>query len=177
MTRVHKVFISFHHDYDQQYYDQLRNIGQYIFVDRSVDIGDIDPHDKTDTIRRKIRDDFIRDASVVIVLIGKKTWSRKHVDWEISSGIRATQYNPRCGLIGLFLPTHPDYGRDKYDPHIIPPRLHFNNKCNYAELYNWTTNTVSLQEYIHQAFLRKDQVDPDNSYPLFKNNRSGDRWS
>ena len=29
---------------------------------------------------------------------------------------------------------------------------------------------------VHKAFLSRNQVSPDNSRPLFKNNRSGDFW-
>jgi hypothetical protein len=74
-------------------------------ISKAVGDGDIDDCLKTDTIRGKIRDEFIADATVTVVLIGPKTWSRKHVDWEISSSIRDTKNNPRCGLLGIFLPT------------------------------------------------------------------------
>ena len=76
-------------------------------VDRSVDTGNIDDTGlKTATVRQKIRDDYIRDATVAIVLIGPRTWQRKHVDWEIGSSIRKTKRNPRCGLLGIVLPNH-----------------------------------------------------------------------
>lgn len=40
---MHKVFISYHHTNDQQYKEELVEFGQRysIFVDRSVDTGDI----------------------------------------------------------------------------------------------------------------------------------------
>ena len=85
-------------------------------VDKSVEDGDIDDLNiKTETIRQKIRDDFIADATVTIVLIGPCTWQRKHVDWEIGSSLRDTKKNSRCGLLGIWLPNHPDFGRQNYD--------------------------------------------------------------
>ena len=70
-------------------------------VDRSVDTGNIDDTGlKTATVRQKIRDEYIRDAAVAIVLIGPRTWQRKHVDWEIGSGIRKTKKNPPVWLVG-----------------------------------------------------------------------------
>jgi len=176
MTNVHKIFISFHHENDQHYFEKLQRIGKDIFVDRSVDTGDIDPNLKVDTIRRKIRDDYIRDASVVVVLIGDKTWQRKHVDWEISAGIRKTKNNPRCGLIGIFLPTHPDFNSSNYDKCIIPPRLYYNRECGFASLHDWKTKSSIIQDWIHRAFLRRDQIDPDNSYPMFAKNRYSKSW-
>ena len=59
-------------------------------MNRSTD-GDIDDSLATDTIRQRIRDNFIRDATVTVVLIGPCTWQRKYVDWEIGSSLRATR--------------------------------------------------------------------------------------
>lgn len=176
MTTKHKVFVSHHHDNDQYYRNLFEKMFGSIYVSKSVGLGDIDPYLKTETIRRKIRDEFLRDSTVTVVLIGKETWKRKHVDWEISSSIRHTQYNPRSGLLGILLPSHSDYGRDKFNPFIIPPRLYDNFKCDYAKIYDWAENVNTLQTWIHDAYLRKDKVLPDNSRPLFKNNRSGSRW-
>ena len=67
-------------------------------VDRSVDTGNIDDTGlKTATVRQKIRDEYIRDATVTIVLIGPRTWQRRHVDWEVGSSIRKTKKNPGVG--------------------------------------------------------------------------------
>ena len=91
--------------YLSDYYD--------IFIDGSVNDGDISDYLSTETIRQKIRDNYLRDTSVTIVLIGPETWKRKYVDWEISSSIRNTEYNPRSGFIGILLPNHRDSGRGK----------------------------------------------------------------
>ena len=122
-TPRHKVFISFHQD-DQKYKKRFAQMMKGNVVDKSVEDGDIDDQNvKTTTIRQKIRDEFIADATVTVVLIGPCTWQRKHVDWEIGSSLRDTEKNPRCGLLGILLPKHPDFGKEEYDPHLIPPRL------------------------------------------------------
>ncbi len=178
-TQRHKVFVSYHHDNDQRYRELFENIfsNTYdIMVSKSVQIGDIDPNLKTDTIRQKIRDEYLRDSTVTVVLIGTETWKRKHVDWEIAASIRKTEYNPRSGLIGILLPSHPDYNRNTCDKHIIPPRLADNIDCGFAKIYDWNTNPFQVQEWIHEAFERRNSINPDNSYPSFINNRSGDRW-
>ena len=49
----HKVFVSYHHDYDEDYKEIFcKKLGPDI-VDKSVEDGDIDPDLNTDTIRRK----------------------------------------------------------------------------------------------------------------------------
>ena len=93
-------------------------------VDKSVDTGDIiDQGRPVDQIRRRIRDEYIADATVTVVLIGRCTWQRKHVDWEISASLIGTAHNDRCGLLGIRLPTHTDFRDAEYDPRLIPPRL------------------------------------------------------
>ena len=119
----HKVFVSFHHE-DQAYKDRFVRAMGANFVDKSLEDGDIDDNNMaTETIRQRIRDDFIADATVTVVLIGPCTWQRKHVDWEIGSSLRDTRNNPRCGLLGILLPSHPDFGKRTYSPVLIPPRL------------------------------------------------------
>ena len=147
-------------------------------MSKSVGEGDVDPNLKTDTIRQKIRDEYLRDSTVTVVLIGSETWKRKHVDWEIGSSIRHTEYNPRSGLLGIVLPTYrgPNEDMGKYNPYTIPPRLYDNIVCGFAQIYNWSENPNDVQSRIHEAFVQRNKVLPNNSYPPFKNNRSGERW-
>lgn len=177
-TNRHKVFVSFHHE-DQEYKDLFVRMMGDDMVDKSVEDGDIDDLNiKTETLRQKIRDDFIADATVTIVLIGPCTWQRKHVDWEIGSSLRKTDKNPRCGLLGILLPNHPDFGTGKYHPHLIPPRLADNcgDDDPYACIYNWPGQqaTEQIRRWIHKAFQRRDGTSPDNSRDQFGRNRSGD---
>lgn len=178
----HKVFISFHHE-DQYYKDLFASLMEHDIVDQSVEDGDIDDDNlSTDSIRQKIRDEFIREATVTVVLIGPCTWQRKHVDWEIGSSLRATRLNSRCGLLGILLPNHPDYMREKYYYKRIPPRLADNvtGEDPYANTYNWSSVSYQVRDWIHKAFIRRSGVPPDNSRPQFKRNRSGlclDGWS
>ncbi len=188
-TDRHKVFISFHHD-DQEYKEGFVSAMGDDIVDKSVDDGDIDDNRlATETIRQKIRDGFIADATVTVVLIGRCTWQRKHVDWEIGSSLRDTKRNSRCGLLGIILPGHPDFNEDTYKPRLIPPRLADNCKGDgrYACIYDWPSQynwlnqseTESIRKWIHKAFERRKGTPPDNSRDQFGRNRSGscsDGW-
>ena len=170
----HKVFVSFHHE-DEEWRRKFEKIMKNYIINCSVEIGDIDPTNNTETIRRKIRDEYIRDATVIVVLIGKKTWQRKHVDWEIYSALRNTEYNSRCGLLGVFLPTYP-LPNNKYDSHTIPPRLYKNIKNGFGMLINWTDDSSKIEKIIDDVFQSKDKINPDLSGDLFAKNRTTDRW-
>ena len=175
----HKVFVSYHHANDQLYRNSFESLfsSQYdVMVSKSVQIGEIDPNLKTDTIRKKIRDEYLRDSTVTVVLIGSQTWQRKHVDWEIGASIRQTQYSSRSGLVGIILPSYPRNDSSKYDPYTIPPRLYDNIQRNFARIYSWSKNPSVVQGWIHEAFQRRNNINPDNSFPNFVYNRSGSRW-
>ena len=81
----HRVFVSYHHANDQGYKESLVTWGvaHNIFVDMSVDTGDISDDLSDEVIRERIRDDYLRDSSITVVLVGTETKRRKHVDWEI----------------------------------------------------------------------------------------------
>ena len=173
----HKVFVSFHND-DMDYKDEfVRMLGDDI-VDKSVNVDDIDDSTpiKVDTIRRIIRDDYIADATVTVVLIGPCTWQRKHVDWEIGSSLRDTPNNSRCGLLGIFLPNHANSNSSTYNPRLVPPRLadnHGSGDDPYATLRNWPTSALQVRQWIHSAFNRRKGAAPNNGRQQYKRNRSG----
>ena len=170
----HKAFVSFHNE-DKKYKNYFMRMTRDDIVDRSVGEGDINKNLKVDTIRRAIRDDFIRDATVTIVLIGPCTWQRKHVDWEISSSLRDTQRNSRCGLLGILLPNHSCWRRKTINARLVPPRLADNciGAGSYAEIYRWSDDVETIRGWIHEAFGRRNGTPPDNSRIQYRYNRSG----
>ncbi|MCB9475164.1 MAG: TIR domain-containing protein [Candidatus Delongbacteria bacterium] len=179
MSNRHNVFVSYHHALDEAYkmmFERFRHIFD-VLVSGSVEDGDIDSNLPAETIRQKIRDEYLRDTSVTVVLIGAESWQRKHIDWEIGSSIRQTEYNPRSGLFGILLPTYPRNAPTEYNLHTIPPRLYDNIKCEFATIYNWSDNPTTVQGWIHDAYLRKSTKQPDNSRATFRKNRTGAAWT
>lgn len=183
MSRLHKTFISYHHKLDEnrrRIFELRFGNGHGVVLPSAVGDGEINPELPAETIRQKIRDEYLRDSSVTVVLVGAQTWQRRHVDWEISSTLRDTLHNPRGGLLGIILPAYYDayFGgrRGQYDPHTIPPRLHDNVEAGFAQLHGWTEDPDEIQSWVHAAYLRKSRIQPDNSRDLFRYNRSGERW-
>ena len=103
----HKVFISYHHHLDQDYKDYLEELNEehQIFINQSVKLGEIDDSLSTETIREKIRDEYLQDSSVLILLVGLETKNRKHIDWEIYSSMRDSKKNKKSGILVINLPT------------------------------------------------------------------------
>ena len=177
--RRHKVFVSYHHENDQgsrnRFEKPFGNV--YDIMDsRSVKIGAIPNGLTLDEISRRVRDDDLSDSTVSVVLIGKDTWRRKHVDWEIAATLRDTDANPRSGLLGIFLPTHPSFNREDYDPYTIPPRLHYNVECGFADLYSWSESPADVAGWVDSAYRRRSTIIPDNSSVRFAKNWNGPRW-
>lgn len=176
-NRKHKIFVSYHGD-DQKYKDRFLKMMNNHIVDKSVRDEDIDDaNKKTDHVRQIIRDNFISDATVTVVLIGQATWQRKHVDWEIGASLTHTAKNDRCGLLGILLPDHPDFNNKHPNPHLIPQRLAVNTHSNdpYAIVHSWTRDIARIQRWIHDAFRRRKGTAPNNkSVAPFANNRTGD---
>jgi hypothetical protein len=177
----HKIFISYHHANDQIYKEKLENIyckWLNYCISKAVGDGDISDDLSDEKIREIIRDNYLKDSTVTVVLIGKDTWKRKHVDWEIYSSLYDGPKNKRNGLIGVLLPTYPDLIKNTYNPYTISPRLYDNIKSGYALLYTWENFINNAEKYIHEAYLRKldNKYKTDLSRPRFLKNREGNRW-
>lgn len=76
-----------------------------MFIDGSVDTGDISDDLDDQTIRELIRDDYLRDTTVTILLVGTETQNRKHIDWEIYSSMRDGKINRKSGILVVMLPS------------------------------------------------------------------------
>ena len=137
----HKVFISYHHANDQAYKEALLELNDTydIFIDASVDTGDVDDNLDDDEIRQKIRDEYLRDSTVTIVLVGLETKKRKHVDWEIYSSMFNGKVNKQSGVLVINLPST---GCTNY----TAAHGDDEKKVVYPENTSWTSIT-SREEY------------------------------
>ena len=182
-TKRHKVFVSYYYEDDEIWKNRFVQMMDDRIVDKSVKIGDIvDNNIPIEDALRCVREEHIAEATVTVVLIGRRTWQRKFVDWEINATLRDTDMNPRCGLLGILLPDHPGYGQPDENLRLVPPRLADNCDGNnpFARIYKWPGNrnrrrAHEIQGWIHQAYQRrKRQPDPNNARHPFVNNWRGD---
>ena len=160
-----KSFVSFYHKDDQSYREKFENLFDDLLISKSVNDGDIDSDTSDGYIKQLIQNDYLSDTTVLVVLIGPKTKCRKHIDWEISGALNYKVGDSYSGLLGLKLPTHPDYGTGKATYNLLPARFSDNFKSGYAIIRDWTEDRIKLQSYIELAFSnRTDKSDErDNS--------------
>ena len=149
-----KVFVSYHHHGDQGYYDVFSKTfcDTYdVITDNSLERR-IDSEDVNYVIRR-IREGYVTGSSCTIVLVGKETWGRRYVDWEIQATLEKEH-----GLIGVQLPTAPITPQNTV---TVPDRLNDNIHSGYALWLSWQQITVGAQactQYIEQANTRDKRL-------------------
>lgn len=103
----HKCFISYHHENDQYYKNKLSLWAKEndVFIDDSVETGDIPDSLTDEEIREKIRDEYLKNTTVTILLVGTETKYRKHVDWELYSSMYDGKVNKKSGIVVILLPS------------------------------------------------------------------------
>lgn len=132
----HKVFISYYHNADQNFKDAL--VEKYegdVFIDASVDTGDIDDSKTDEEIRTIIRDEYLKDSTVTIVLVSEETKKRKHVDWEIFSSMYNGLVNKKSGI--LIINTSNNHQNrvsiDDNDKHLFPSNINWGTMSDYKK--------------------------------------------
>ncbi len=146
----HKVFVSYHHSGDQDYYDafsrSFHDLYELIYdnsLERKIDSDDVD------YVMRRIRENFITGTSCTIVLVGAKTYGRKYVDWEIKATLEKEH-----GLIGIQLPTAPKTQEGKI---TVPDRLHDNIQSGFALWLTWESVMSDPKRFQEQVAMAKSK--------------------
>ena len=161
MAVRHKCFISYHKA-DQTAVDDFCEKFEGAFIRRGQAMTDdiIDSED-TDYVMSRIRQLYLQDSTVTIVLIGRCTWARRFVDWEIQSSLRQSRNDPPPnGLVAIQL-------WDSYTK--LPDRVKLNRDSGYAKFYKYPKSTASLSNIVDEAFSARTEkanliVNPRDRY-------------
>ncbi|MCH7665258.1 MAG: TIR domain-containing protein [Acidobacteria bacterium] len=170
---MHKCFISYHKTDEQEVSDFVTEFdeGREVFIARAIGVSqDIIDSDDSNYIMRKVREKYLTDSTVTIVMIGRCTWSRRFVDWEIASSLRNDPNNKRSGLMAITLPSVSSSSR------TLPARLKDNWKSEsggYARWWKYPSSATGLEDMIEEAYDARDTLGHlvDNSRRLFGSNR------
>ena len=168
----HKCFISYHQD-DEAAVIQFIDDFNEVFIAKILGVSDADDFinsSDTDYVMRCIRELYLTDSTVTIILMGKCTWARKYVDWEVASTLRNDLNNKRSGLLGVAL----------RNTVTVPKRLNDNlpkadGSGGYGRQIKYPGSDQVLRSWIDDAFGARVNSSRysliDNSSPLFVNNR------
>ena len=168
----HKCFVSFHH-VDEDEVETFIDTFEDAFIPRVLGVSDEDEFIKstdTDYVMEQIREKYLTDSTVTIVLVGKCTWARRYVDWEVYSSLRNDSKNRRSGLMAITLPSAADYASKK-----LPLRVDDNvdGDKGYARWWKYPSSVSSLQGLIEEAFqARTSKADKINNKRERKMNNS-----
>ena len=169
----HKCFISYHHDDQREVDDFISTFDRdrRVFIARALGAEmspDIINSDDTEYVMRRIRELYLRDSTVTLVLIGRCTWARRYVDWELQSSLRQGVSTTPNGVLGIILPS---YRKNGY-----PDRLNENLNGTgdyYARVIDYPSRSDHLAMWIDDAFLARSQRAHliQNPRDRFKHNR------
>lgn len=162
MTKTHmparrKCFISYHHA-DQTYvdtfirtFDHQRNllIARGLGTEMANDV--IDSTD-TEYVMSRIRQQYLSDSTVTIVLMGQCTWARRYVDWEIQASLRSGETVMPNGLLGVKLPTFTQFP-DRFNSNLLPAGAAADT--NFAGWIDYPQTEETLVNSIEWAFQRR----------------------
>ena len=178
-----RVYVSYQHELDQRDRDRFAAL----FADRHDVIvlesepieeeEEFDEELKLDAVRQKIRENFLRNSVVTVVLVGASTWKRKHVDWEIGASVRHTQTHPRSGLLGILLPSYMTANKGRQEPHTMPPRLHDNVLCKFAQVHEWSDDASEVKLWLDRALQNRSNVTSNNTRVAYGSDRNGKGWT
>jgi hypothetical protein len=162
-----KVFLTFHPN-DKKLAEQFAEQFAEVLTPKMGGVSDHDDFIKDVNeaafIEREIRERFLTNTTVTIMLAGKCTWSQRYVDWEIAASLRKDAERGRSALLGIRLPYMAS------SPVTVPERFQDNLKNGYAMFKTYPPTPEDLRTWIQQALERRDTVTPDNSRPLQKKN-------
>lgn len=156
----HRCFVSYHVDDEAEVTRFLNDFGDQ-FIGTVVGVtadDDFVDSDDTDYIMDQIRERYLGNTSVTIVLVGSCTWSRKFVDWEAYATLRKYKGYAPSGLLAINLPYLGTEGK-------LPTRVSDNVKKEdgYARYWTYPISKSGLRNWIQVAYdarsTRSDLID------------------
>ncbi len=150
----HKCFLCYRAGDADEVTTFVEDFGD-VFIPRVIGVSDDDPFvdsSDTDYVLDCIREEYLTDSTVTIVMVGRCTWARKYVDWEVYSSLRNDKNNKRSGLMAITLPSVADY-----DDRRLPNRVADNvdGKVGYARWWKYPKSKDGLRSHIAEAFTAR----------------------
>jgi hypothetical protein len=137
-----KCFVSHHAEDATAVNAFINRFGPANFIKRGVTMPqDLIDSTNVDYVMRRVRELYVADSTVTIVLVGECTWARRFVDWEVQASLRAANPN---GLLAIKLG-----GSELF---TLPPRVQANVDSGYAKYHWYPKDTDALARWIDDAY-------------------------
>ncbi|MFV0470200.1 MAG: TIR domain-containing protein [Dysgonomonas sp.] len=147
MNPKHKVFISFKTE-DKEYKKYIQENLDVDMIDKSLNER-IDSNDE-DYVMRKIREDYLSDSTVTILLIGansaeNKGWQeQKYIKRELQASLYDGKNNTRSGILGVVLPSmYNNIYKGSYTC----------SKCNNSHNHVALNDTTVIKEFSYNYYI------------------------
>ncbi|WP_169811104.1 TIR domain-containing protein [Nocardia amamiensis] len=176
------VFVSYHHGRDADARERFERENGSVVRSSSIYPGEIS---RGPEVRREIRK-RIAGCDFVVVLIGRDTYSRRWVDWEVRAALTCSRDRRPVPVLGILLPEMQELGsvladrltvnsaesatairarsdqlsRDLMAAYgtTIPPRLLDNLLSGYAAMVSWPSSPDSLHSALTDSAGRSSPV-------------------
>ena len=153
---------SYHRD-DQEEVDKFIETFDHerdVFIARAVGsdqtMDELIESDDDDSVMRRIREEHIRDSTVTLVFVGKNTWSRKFVDWELAASLhQGSKAGLPNGVLAILSP--------ELSEAILPDGFVDNWESGYGKFHPYPKNRTQLSKWIDQAFGAREDEGKRNS--------------
>ena len=155
-----KCFISYHHA-DQLEVDQfIRDFdhGYDCFMARGLGNempGDVVQSTNPEYVMRRIRDLYLSSSTVTLLMLGRCTWSRRYVDWELQASLRRGETTTPNGLLAVKLPSYPRNG-GRFPDRLSRNLLSKGQTDCYARHMTYPSSINDLVGAIERAFERRE---------------------
>jgi len=140
---AHKCFLSYN-SADKAAVDKFCETFSGSFIRRGLKMeDDIIDSNNTDYVMQRIRQLYLQDSTVTIVLIGKCTWARRFVDWEVQASLRNPADGYPNGVVAIQL-------WESYK--TLPNRVQLNVDSGYSKFYKYPSSSKGLENIIDEAW-------------------------
>ncbi|WP_237304977.1 TIR domain-containing protein [Streptomyces qaidamensis] len=156
----HKCFISYHGANATEVLSFVKRY-EHVLIPRVIGVTDDDPRiasDDIDYVMDTIREKYLSDSTVTILMVGNCTWARKFIDWEIYSSLRRDKVNRLNGLMGIELPSAAQAGitlQSRFSDNL--PKK--SGEDGYARYWKYPRTDQALRDCIHDAFEARRKRD------------------
>lgn len=194
-----KTFISYHHENEQWAKDKIiEEFGGEDFLDVSVHDGDIDVGLPEDTIMKKIRNKYLKNSTVTLVIVGQETSKRPFINSEIQASLWGSNPNGLVAVVTdeiydkiyrdgtcssstcdckvripqnhvVYLPELVYKNRDiDRNKDIKKSPCHYNDSQVYCSLTKFSNFIKDPDKYINAAFDKRSKLNYDIAKKLSK---------